>query len=179
MFGATLRFTSNNVNFLLWRLACMDLGNADLVGQVTHFGFPVPRNDHDAIKEVLGAEVADERRPFGPGFVSEPQRRRVPIVNCDHAFHPPLERRNRLLECGALGKEPLSTGDLYGASPDNALETLSRRFPNFRGFGEEQTLRSSRFRYGAAQRMFGIAFQAGDKSQHFVCLEFGGRNHSS
>ena len=87
----------------------VDLGDADLLGEVAHLRLAIARHDHHAREVMLRPQVADEGTALRARRIPKAQGRRVAPVNRHHAFESAGERR-KLVGAGDFLRDELGCG---------------------------------------------------------------------
>ncbi len=77
------RFLANNLQLLLRTLLRQNLLDSNLLGQIPHLGFPIPRNDHGFGDTVVASQMVDERFGVQPRSIVHAIDGRIAIIDRD------------------------------------------------------------------------------------------------
>ena len=142
--GARFVSRADELQLLLRALAGVDLLNADLLGQIADFRFPVAGDEHHALEVMLGAEMPDEVRAFRPRLVAKPQGARIAIVDQDDAFQSAADGRQSIAQIGHPARAVSC-----GWSPGSDVPTITRS-PSPGRFARPRRPRARRVRGASA-----------------------------
>src|SRR5690606_12414927 len=128
-----LGFLANHIHLLLRALRGVHVFDADLLGQVGHFGLAVARYQQHAVKLVFGPQVVDEAGAVSPWLIAEAVGGDVLAIDEDHALKPSGLRRQLLHHLRLRAGQQLAAGYLDRAAIDHTPQARTRRLGNLAG----------------------------------------------
>jgi hypothetical protein len=134
-------FGADEGEFFLGALLRVDLGDADLIGEVANFGFAVAGDDHDAVEVMPWCEVIHKAAAFGTRGIAEAQGGGVVAVDDDDALESAYDGRELIGAGKVLRYEFVAAGDLDLMTRHGADQTLAGLFADGAGFGQGEALR--------------------------------------
>src|SRR5436190_20920400 len=131
----------------------MNFGNADLLGEITHFRFAIAGKDHDTLELMFRAEMLNKGTSFDTRRVAQSKSRGKLAIDYDDALETTGDRRKMLGTRRLLRKQLAAAGDLNVVTADSSSQSLTRRFAHVRCLFEVKPFRFGGGEDGSGQWM--------------------------
>src|SRR5581483_222523 len=151
----------------------MDLGDTNLLREITHFRFAIAGQDHGPSELVFRSEMSNEGTSLGPGRVAKPKRGCEFPIDDDDAFESTTDRWKMLRAWNLFRNKFAAARNLNLMTTDHASQSLTRRFGDPGRLLKLKPWRCCCGENGASKRMFRIQLKARGQCEHFFLCETG------
>src|SRR4026208_486883 len=110
----------------------MNFGNADLLGEITHFRFAIAGKDHDTLELMFRPEMLNKGASFDTRRLAEAKSRGKPPLDDDDTRETTGDRRKMLGTRRLLRKQLAAAGDLNVVTADRSSQHRPRGFHSLR-----------------------------------------------
>ena len=147
----------------------MRLGQADALGEIGDLAAAIAGEQHRAHHAMTSAEMRDELARTLAGLIAEAERRRIRIVDEDHALETGRLRRQLRGEMRECGGHRLAPGDRHLPSADDAAQALARFLRD--RIGRQQRDLADCAHHCRGQRMAAVLLEGGGEAERLLTLE--------